>query len=112
MTTDTRDQLIRRIEATYPPDAPDADRAALGTFIMAELLAATPEHEQRRRDSLFKDAHSYLAFCDPAAVEEQRLHWRPLPTSVLIAMVHVMESDQLVQDFALRASWQDSVYLN
>jgi hypothetical protein len=41
---------------------------------------------------------------DPNAVNHLRSTWRTLPTSVLIAMVHVVESDKLVRGFRSRAT--------
>jgi len=97
----TRAELIRRIEATYPPDSDDPERGRIGNVIMLELLKLSDEFEVPKRTTLFADRLAWAEVYDPAADERLRLNWREMmPFEVLAAMATAMESEDAVREFA------------
>ena len=97
----TRAELIRRIEATYPPDSSDADRARIGTAMMLQLLEATTVSCAAR----FRDNRAWLDECDPVINEHLRVNWRQmLPFEILLVMAKTMESEEDVLNFMMYRS--------
>ena len=92
----TREALINRIEAAYPPDSEDGTRAEVGTLMMERLFEAYENVEGKKTVMLFSDPHAWAQVYDPGLGARLRLSWRTLPLAVLLAAATAMESEAIV----------------